>query len=163
MCVNVHVTALMYVSACHTGTYVDFTLANGNSAIAPASAGVDVTDMPGSISCPVDCPAPSRGLFFTDFCDADPPADSVCLSDATANSCKLGTPPNCAPCPDHAYCTYPARTPPVPYPYRTVLAHAACALAASCASAGCWVPHAVPCHRCIMIGRGLAHYGLWLW
>ena len=71
--------------------------------LATSRSGLD--DVAGSLSCPDDCPGPSRGLFLTQYCADSPSSVDVCLSDATSSRCTLGTPPDCTPCPDGAYCT----------------------------------------------------------
>ena len=84
---------------CDPGLYVSFTVSNG------VGVHVGTGDLLGSLTCPDDCPAPSRGIFVVNSCSATPPDASACLSDnADPNTCLYGSPPNCQPCPDNSMC-----------------------------------------------------------
>ena len=99
------------------GLYVPFTVSNFGSAPQQSSlrllssdgetSGPDLSDIMGSLTCPNDCPAPSRGLFATVYCNDMPPDAVNCLSDSAASPCLLGVKPDCSPCPANAFCTFP--------------------------------------------------------
>jgi hypothetical protein len=91
------------------GAFMNFTIINGYGvhAVESNSSGVNSKlpmEVMGTLSCPPDCPAPSRGLYLTEYCGASPPSGDTCLNPRTAASCFLGTPPDCARCPDGALC-----------------------------------------------------------
>ena len=93
------------------GFYAAFVITNLPSNASSSAGGRRVadttalTDLPGTIACPPDCPVASQGIFVTQYCQATPPAPSVCLDVSTASQCMLGTPPTCAQCPPGAFCT----------------------------------------------------------
>lgn len=96
------------VEACVTyGTYASLTVWNGGRSSPVArrlDAQVQLGPVNGSVTCPHQCPAPSRGVYVTNLCGSQLPDPALCLSPGTAARCWRGTPPSCTMCPPGALC-----------------------------------------------------------
>ena len=90
------------------GETMPFTITNGAGPTRHSSRILDTGDssvLLGSLTCPDDCPAPSKGIIVTQYCGTSPPDPTVCLNPETASQCQLGVGADCQACPDNAYCT----------------------------------------------------------
>ena len=92
--------------ACVAGETMPFTVANGGGRHDGRMLNSNTTGiLLGSLTCPDDCPAPSKGIIVTQYCGTSPPDPTVCLNPETASQCQLGVGADCQACPDNAFCT----------------------------------------------------------